>query len=157
MNIPDRVVFGLTARQLLILLIGCSAGYNLWLQLHLLASYAVLGVVARAGFALLPAAASLALALLSVAGRPLEVWALVLLRYWQRPRTFVWRSVRISQQRKRAAFHRPAQPEYPPWSPGKLAGRRAAFESHATHRSCCCLGFLPDGLIARGRMPEPPL
>jgi len=123
MNIPDRVVFGLTARQLLILLIGCSAGYDLWLQLHVLASYAVLGVVVRAAIALLPAAASLALALLSVAGRPLEVWALVLLRYWQRPRTFVWRSVRISQQRERAAVQRYAQEE------SRDEGERGGLES----------------------------
>ncbi len=33
MSLPDKVVFGLTARQLLLLLIGCSLGYNLWLRL----------------------------------------------------------------------------------------------------------------------------
>ncbi len=98
MNIPDKVVFGLTARQLLILFIGCSAGYDLWLQLHLLGHYAVVGTIVRAGIALLPTAVALALALLSVAGRPLEVWVLVLFRYRQHPRTYVWRSIRILHQ-----------------------------------------------------------
>lgn len=94
MSIPDKVVFGLTTRQLLILLIGCSAGYDLWLQLHVLGVSTVAGLIVRAGIAVLPAAAALALALLSVAGRPLEVWLLVLVRYWQQPRTYVWRSIR---------------------------------------------------------------
>jgi|GEM_PF-3131463 len=94
MRLPDKVVFGLTTRQLLILLIGCSAGYDLWLQLHVLGVSTVVGLIVRVGIAILPAAAALALALVSVAGRPLEVWLLVLVRYWQQPRTYVWRSVR---------------------------------------------------------------
>ena len=97
MRLPDKVVFGLTTRQLLILLIGCSAGYDLWLQLHALGVSTVAGLVIRVSIAVLPAAAALALALVSVAGRPLEVWLLVLLRYWQQPRTYVWRSIRTEQ------------------------------------------------------------
>jgi len=98
MHIPDKVVFGLTTRQLLILLIGCSAGYDLWLQLHALGVSTVVGLIIRVGIALLPVVAALALALLSVAGRPLEVWFLVLLRYWREPQTYVWRSLRTGQR-----------------------------------------------------------
>ena len=57
MSLPDKVVFGLTARQLLLLLIGCSPGYNLWL--------------------------------------------LVLIRYWQRPRVYLWRSLRVQREQQR--------------------------------------------------------
>ena len=39
MSLPDKVVFGLTARQLLLLLIGCSLGYNLWLHLGALEAF----------------------------------------------------------------------------------------------------------------------
>ena len=39
MSLPDKVVFGLTARQLLLLLIGCSLGYNLWLHLGVLGGF----------------------------------------------------------------------------------------------------------------------
>lgn len=102
MSIPDKVVFGLTARQLLILLIGCSASYDLWLQLHALNPYTALGLIVRIGIALLPIASATALALISVAGRPLEAWSLVLFRYWQRPQTYVWRSVRTRQPGARA-------------------------------------------------------
>ena len=101
MSFPDKVVFGLTARQLLILLIGCSASYDLWLQLHALNPYTAVGLIVRVGIALLPIASATALALISVAGRPLEAWSLVLFRYWQRPQTYVWRSVRTQQQGER--------------------------------------------------------
>ncbi len=104
MHIPDKVVFGLTARQLLILLIGCSAGYDLWLQLHMLNPYHAVSLLARVSIALLPVAVALILALISVAGRPLEVWFLVLLRYRQRPRLYVWRSVRTRQPEEPTAM-----------------------------------------------------
>jgi PrgI family protein len=102
MSMPDKVVFGLTARQLLILLIGCSASYDLWLQLHALNPYTAVGLIVRVGMAVLPAVAATALALISVAGRSLEVWSLVLFRYWQQPQTYVWRSVRTWQPGGRA-------------------------------------------------------
>lgn len=94
MSHPDKVVFGLTARQLLLLLIGCSLGYNLWLHLSALTAFALLGQVLRIGIALVSAGIAVALALIAVADRPLEVWLLVLVRYWQRPHVYLWRSLR---------------------------------------------------------------
>ena len=105
MHIPDKVVFGLTARQLLILLIGCSAGYDLWLQLHALNPYTAVGLLVRILIAVVPVAVALVLAVISVAGRPLEVWFLVLFRYWQRPRLYVWRSVRTRHLEEHLAMH----------------------------------------------------
>jgi hypothetical protein len=101
MNLPDKVVFGLTARQLLLLLIGCSLGYNLWLHLGVLEALALPGQAIRLALALVPAALAATLALISVADRPLEVWFLVLVRYWQRPRVYLWRSPRMSIQQQR--------------------------------------------------------
>jgi hypothetical protein len=98
MSIPDKVVFGLTARQLLLLLIGCSLGYNLWLHLGALEALAFPGQVLRVALALMPAGVAAALALISVADRPLEVWLLVLVRYWQQPRVYLWRSLRLSER-----------------------------------------------------------
>jgi hypothetical protein len=98
MSLPDKVVFGLTARQLLLLLIGCSLGYNLWLHLGALVAFALIGQVLRIAITLIPAGVAAALALISVADRPLEVWLLVLVRYWQRPRVYLWRSLRMSEQ-----------------------------------------------------------
>jgi hypothetical protein len=113
MNLPDKVVFGLTARQLLLLLIGCSLGYNLWLHLSALEALAFPGQVLRMALALVPAALAATLALISVADRPLEVWFLVLVRYWQRPRIYLWRSQRMSerQQQRSEREHAPSATE----------------------------------------------
>ena len=113
MNLPDKVVFGLTARQLLLLLIGCSLGYNLWLHLGVLDALGFPGQALRIALALVPAALAVALAMISVADRPLEVWLLVLMRYWQRPRIYLWRSLRICdhQQRTRERDHAAAPTE----------------------------------------------
>ncbi len=112
-SLPDKVVFGLTARQLLLLLIGCSLGYNLWLHLGVLDTLALPGQVLRIALALVPAVCAATLALISVADRPLEVWFLVLVRYWQRPRIYVWRSLRMSehQQQRREREHTPSPTE----------------------------------------------
>ena len=101
MSLPDRVVFGLTARQLLLLLIGCSLGYNLWLHLGALEAFALLGQVLRIAITLTPAGVAAALALISIADRPLEVWLLVLVRYWQRPRVYLLRSLRVQREQQR--------------------------------------------------------
>ncbi len=110
MNLPDKVVFGLTARQLLLLLFGCSLGYNLWLHLSVLEALALPWQVLRIVLALVPAVCAATLALISVADRPLEVWFLVLVRYWQRPRIYVWRSLRMSehQQQRCEGEHAPS-------------------------------------------------
>ena|SRR5438105_3641018 len=104
MSLPDRVVFGLTTRQFLLLLLGCCVGYNLWLHGALFATLGFPGQIVRAGIALVPAGIALAVAFISVAGRPLEIWFLVLVRYWQRPRVYLWRSVRLQQQRVDRGF-----------------------------------------------------
>jgi hypothetical protein len=113
MNLPDKVVFGLTARQLLLLLIGCSLGYNLWLHLGVLDTLALPGQLLRIALALVPAVCAAILALISIADRPLEVWFLVLVRYWQRPRIYVWRSLRMSEhpQQRSERKHTPSPTE----------------------------------------------
>ena len=103
MNLPDKVVFGLTARQLLLLLVGCSLGYNLWLHLGALDALALPGQVLRMVLALVPAVCAATLALISVADRPLEVWFLVLVRYWQQPRIYMWRSLRMSEHQQQGS------------------------------------------------------
>ena len=119
MSLPDKVVFGLTARQLLLLLIGCSLGYNLWLHLGALEAFALPGQVLRIAITLIPAGVAAALALISVADRPLEVWLLVLIRYWQRPRVYLWRSLRVQREQQRhyksKRDHTPMDAE-PAWS-----------------------------------------
>ncbi len=73
MSLPDKVVFGLTARQLLLLLIGCSLGYNLWLHLSVVAAFILLGQATVGGLVagprpLLATAAVVSLAQLACVG-----------------------------------------------------------------------------------------
>ena len=83
---------GISVRQFLVLLIGSAISYDLWLHLVALAGLPG-GQIVRLLTALVPVSLTLAIAFLKIAGRPLETWLLVLLRFWARPRRLVWRSV----------------------------------------------------------------
>ncbi len=99
MGMPDKIVFGLTPKQVLVTLIGCSIGYDIWLHLSALLTYGMAGLIARLICSLVSAGMGLSVALITVAGRPLEVWVLVVLRYQFRPKIYVWRSLRTAAPR----------------------------------------------------------
>ena len=84
LDVEDRVLFGLTVRQFLYLLVGSSASYGLWDQL---ASWPWLGRVACVGVCLL---STLAFALLRPGGRALEEWLIAALIYLATPRSSTW-------------------------------------------------------------------
>jgi len=98
LNLPDQVLtlwsFSLTARQLLLLLVGGGLGGTLWQHLAVLGHDAVPGEALRLVLALLPFLLALIIACYQYAGRSLEVWLVVLLRYRLRPRRYLWRSIR---------------------------------------------------------------
>ena len=85
--VEDRVVAGLSMRQLLLLVSGACGAYALWLQL------AALPISLRACLVVLNLAASLVFALWRPGGRSFEHWALVVLRYACVPRVAIWRPV----------------------------------------------------------------
>jgi PrgI family protein len=101
LNLPDQVLtlwsFSLTARQLLLLLVGAGIGGDLWHALAFLGHETVAGQGVRVLLALIPVVLALVVAWYRPAGRYLEVWCLVLLRYQLRPRRFVWRTLRACQ------------------------------------------------------------
>ena len=98
LNVPDKILsfwgFGLTVRQLLVLLIGWSVAANVWVRLGWLSRLGTLGIAFHLVLVAIPVVLALIVAFKEVAGRSLEVWALVLLRYLLQPRVCVWRSVR---------------------------------------------------------------
>jgi hypothetical protein len=75
-----------TARQFTLILSGGFIGMNIWP--HLAVGLPLLLRVLVAG---LPAVVLLPFGWITVAGRPLEAWLLVLLRYWLQPKTYTWR------------------------------------------------------------------
>jgi hypothetical protein len=100
---PDMLLtvagVSVSVRQFLLLLVGIALSYRCWLVLAFLAAFpgGPLGQVVRMVVALFPLGASLAFAFVHLAGRELDAWCVVLVRYMVRPRLLVWRSVRFQE------------------------------------------------------------
>lgn len=98
LNLPDQVLtvwsLSLSARQLLLLLVGGGTGGTVWQHLAALAHLSLAGQLLRGLLALAPFLLVCVLACYQYAGRYLEVWLLVLLRSHLRPRRYLWRSIR---------------------------------------------------------------
>jgi len=102
LNMPDQVLtlwsFSLTARQLLLLLVGGGIGGTLWQHLSVLGHDAVIGEIVRLLLSLPPFLLALFIAWYQHAGRYLEIWMVVLVRYRLRPKCYFWRSIRTYEQ-----------------------------------------------------------
>jgi PrgI family protein len=84
LNVEDKVVFGLTVRQFLFMLVGSSAAYTLWDR------STSLPTPLHAGVAVLTVCFTLAFALMRPADRALEDWLAVALLYLASPRRSTW-------------------------------------------------------------------
>jgi hypothetical protein len=84
LNVEDRVIAGLSMRQLMIAVAGLSLAYAAFSEPP------VPFAVRLVGAGVLGLTTGLAV-LWRPAGRPLEDWAFILLRYWALPRVAVWR------------------------------------------------------------------
>lgn len=91
LEVEDRILFGLTLRQGIILLLGATAGYFLFAQSGQALAGIHLPIAVRIGFGLLPVLVALAVALIQPAGRPLEDWFFAIARYLTLPKQCVWR------------------------------------------------------------------
>lgn len=85
LNVEDRIVFGLTARQALHLMSGLSGAYGLWTQ------WPDWPLPVRTALALASVLGALLFAFWQPRGRPLEEWAFAALRYVTIPRASTWR------------------------------------------------------------------
>ncbi len=101
LNLPDQVLsvwsLNLSARQLLLLLVGAGIGGTIFQHLIFLSHLSILGEVLRLLLSLPPFLLALLLAWYQYAGRYLEVWLVVLIRYRLRPKRFLWRSIRYDE------------------------------------------------------------
>src|SRR6266513_5481480 len=102
LQMPDQVLtlwsFSLTARQLLLLLVGGGIGGTMWQHLALFGHSAVPGEIVRLLLSLAPFLLALFIAWYQHAGRYLEIWMVVLVRYRLRPKRYLWRSIRSNEQ-----------------------------------------------------------
>jgi PrgI family protein len=85
LQVEDVLLVGLTARQLLRLMIGASLAYGLWDQALWLP------IPIRVALAVVLAAAGVLVALFQPGGRPLDQWVLAALLFVFLPRRLVWR------------------------------------------------------------------
>ena len=86
LDVEDKLLFGLTARQFLYVLMGASSAYALWEQLVLAPTPVRMGIPAVCVLA------SVVVALVRPFGRPLEEWLIAALIYFGRPRRTTWRT-----------------------------------------------------------------
>ena len=86
LNVEDRAFYGLSARQVTYLTLGCAGAYWAWTSALELPLAARLALVAACVLV------ALTLALLRPLGRSLETWAYLGLRYLALPRRAVWQS-----------------------------------------------------------------
>ncbi len=90
LNEQPTVIFGRTGRELLIMVCGIVAGYTLWGNIHTLLKdpwWFILSLV----LSILPVLLAIIIALIPVANRPLEEWAICWFLYKSMPRTFLYK------------------------------------------------------------------
>ena len=101
LNMPDQVLsvwsLSLSARQLLLLLVGAGLGGTIFQHLVILGHYGTAGELLRLLLSLPSFPLALLLAWYQYAGRYLEVWLVVLLGYRLRPKRYLWRSIRYDE------------------------------------------------------------
>jgi hypothetical protein len=120
LHVEDKLIAGLTVRQVLILSVGLSLGYSLWLRLaglpawlpHLLSQPSQglivhLATGLRFLFGALPVVLAAACALFRPADRPLEDWAFIALRYLSLPKAAVWRPLPPSSGHRGSEWYAP--------------------------------------------------
>jgi hypothetical protein len=105
LNVEDKLIFGLTARQFLYVLVGASLAYGLWEQTADAPS------ALRVSVTLACLLIGAALALVRPFGRPLEEWLLAGLVYTSRPRRSTWQ---------------PREPEAAEWRPARAGWQELA-------------------------------
>jgi PrgI family protein len=84
LDVEDKLLFGLTARQFLYLVVGCSLAYGVWQQ-------PALSDGVRVGLASASALCAAVVALVRPLGRPLEEWVVAGMFYAASPRQSTWR------------------------------------------------------------------
>jgi hypothetical protein len=99
LNVEDKLLFGLTARECLFVLVGGTLAYGAWDQWPAAPAELRMALISLCGVL------TTALVFIRPFGRPLEEWLLAGLLYASRPRQSVWR---------------PREPEPTEW---RLAGR----------------------------------
>lgn len=137
LEVEDRILFGLTLRQGILVLVGLSIGYSLYAQLGNLpwpdggaGDWGHPPLALRVVVALLPALLTLAVAVVQPVGRPLEEWLVALARYAMLPKQYTWRPRVVSSagERVEGSEERDARASEPQMILGGSAGGYAPLD-----------------------------
>ncbi|MEX1193477.1 MAG: PrgI family protein [Dehalococcoidia bacterium] len=111
LNVEDKAFAGLTMRQLMTAAVGLGMAYGV-------ASELPLPIPVRLTAAVVVLILVAVMAVWRPAGRPMEDWAFVLLRYWAVPRVAVWRprEAVVSGEEKTSYEVVVAEPSAAAWS-----------------------------------------
>jgi hypothetical protein len=98
LNEQPTIIFGRTGRELLILGIGATLAYMTWIRLGLIIPGGGLGMmVLKALVTAIPIVISAVVALMNIAGRPLEEWAFAGLFYFLIPKVYVYTPLNVAE------------------------------------------------------------
>jgi len=90
LNEQPTVAFGRTTRELLLILLGLTLAYLVWLLLGRVIGDDFGSRIIKGLFAIIPLGAMLAVAFVQIASRPLEVWGLIGVMYFFTPKVFTY-------------------------------------------------------------------
>ena len=126
LDIEDKVVYGLSSRQLMYRMAGASCGYALWGQLS------CLSLPVRAAAVGVLALVAIAVALVRPMGRGLDEWLFVVVHYLALPRITTWEPRQLH-----ASITEQKSVEYTPLSKvvGQVSLTRAPSRGHRSGRT----------------------
>jgi hypothetical protein len=100
LNVPDYIFsyggIDVSVRQFLLLIVGILISINCWVVLRVVGNEYSLG---RWMFAGIPVLVTAAWGWIQIHGQPLERWLAVMIRYYSRPRVYVWRQLQQDVER----------------------------------------------------------
>ena len=110
LGVEDRAFYGLSARQVTLLTVGCASAYAIWNQ------WASLPLPLHLAFVVTCLVIALTLALVRPNGRSLDEWAFIALRYLSVPKASVWQvaAVEMGEERTQAELWAEWTPQ-PAW------------------------------------------
>jgi hypothetical protein len=89
---PDRILWGLTARQVLVIAAGIGGAYLLWSSLSTLTA-GIGGALAVGLVSVCIILIGIVAAFVSPGGRSMEEWAIVALAFILAPKVYLWNSL----------------------------------------------------------------
>jgi hypothetical protein len=98
----DRILFGLTSKQVLILCGGLSTSWVAWESFKDISSTLWLFVYTL--LAVLPTLAAMAVAFLSISGQGLDEWLVISVLYFQFPKRFFWAALPDEESETESAY-----------------------------------------------------